>query len=117
MNSKVCVKGSCYNDYERDFYCILMDIIDLEYFGVGNKVVFFKCHWFNTDKCVHAYPHHGLVKVNQNLVLTSNEPFALPEQFQQVYFTAYHSKIRDHRDWLAVFKTKARSRFDIKTRA
>ncbi|XP_017982351.1 PREDICTED: guanine nucleotide-binding protein-like 3 homolog [Theobroma cacao] len=50
MNSGVCIKGSFYNDYERDFYGILVDIIELEYFGIGNKVVLFKCHWFDIEK-------------------------------------------------------------------
>ncbi|XVF26565.1 hypothetical protein REPUB_Repub14bG0028400 [Reevesia pubescens] len=94
-----------------------MDIIELEYFGVGNKVLLFKCHCFDTDKGVRVHPHHCFVKVNQNLVLASNEPFALAGQCQQVCFTAYPSKRRGRRDWLAIFKTKARSRFDIKTRA
>lgn len=34
MNNGVCIKGSCYNDYDHDFYGLLVDIIELEYFGV-----------------------------------------------------------------------------------
>ena len=29
MNSGVCVKGSCYNDYEYDYYGMLYEIIEL----------------------------------------------------------------------------------------
>ena len=39
MNSGVYIKGSCYNDFNRDFYGVLVDIIELEYLGVGNKLV------------------------------------------------------------------------------
>ncbi|OMO57751.1 Transposon, En/Spm-like protein [Corchorus capsularis] len=37
MNYGVCVKGSCYNDNDCDFYGVLVDIIELEYIGTGNK--------------------------------------------------------------------------------
>ncbi|XP_017970474.1 PREDICTED: uncharacterized protein LOC18609682 [Theobroma cacao] len=69
MNSGVCIKGSFYNDHERDFYGILVDIIKLEYFGVGNRVVLFKCHWFDTEKGIKVDRLHGLVDVNYNSIL------------------------------------------------
>ncbi|XP_017976431.1 PREDICTED: uncharacterized protein LOC108661945 [Theobroma cacao] len=59
MNSGVCIKGSFYNDYERDFYSILVDIIELEYFGMGNRVVLFKCHWFDTEKARSRFHIHS----------------------------------------------------------
>ncbi|EOY13556.1 Uncharacterized protein TCM_032154 [Theobroma cacao] len=113
MNSGVCIKGSFYNDRERDFYGILVDIIELEYFGIGNRVVLFKCHWFDTEKGIKVDRLHGLVDVNYNSILASNEPFVLAAQAHQVYYNSYPSRRRDRRDWWAVFKTKARSRFQI----
>ncbi|WRX10853.1 protein of unknown function DUF4216 - like 2 [Theobroma cacao] len=113
MNSGVCIKGSFYNDHERDFYGILVDIIELEYFGIGNRVVLFKCHWFDTEKRIKVDRLHGLVDVNYNSILASNEPFVLVAQAHQVYYSSYPSRIRYRRDWWAVFKTKARSRFQI----
>ncbi|EOY13370.1 Uncharacterized protein TCM_031929 [Theobroma cacao] len=113
MNCGVCIKRSFYNDHERDFYGILVDIIELEYFGIGNRVVLFKCHWFDTEKGITVDRLHGLVDVNYNSILASNEPFVLAAQTHQVYYSSYPSRRRDQRDWWAVFKTKAKSRFQI----
>ncbi|EOY08333.1 Uncharacterized protein TCM_022680 [Theobroma cacao] len=113
MNSGVCIKGSFYNDYERDFYGILVYIIELEYFRIRNRVVLFKCHWFDIEKGIKVDPLHGLVKIKCNSILASNEPFVLVAQAHQVYYSSYPSRKRDQRDWWAVFKTKARSRYNI----
>ncbi|OMO87017.1 hypothetical protein CCACVL1_09317, partial [Corchorus capsularis] len=114
MNYGVCVKGSCYNDYDCDFYGILVEILELEYVRNGNKVVLFKCHWFDmSDRGVRVHPHYGLVEVKHASTLSSNEPFVLAQQAQQVCYTSYPSKRRERRDWWAVCKIKARSRFHI----
>ena len=60
MNSSVCAKESCYNDHERDYYGMLVEILELEYFGIGNKVVLFKYDWYDTGKGLRVHPHHGL---------------------------------------------------------
>ena len=65
MNCGICVKGNCYNDLERDFYGILIDIVEVEYFGIGNKVVLFKCHWFDTERGLRIHPYHGLTEIKQ----------------------------------------------------
>ncbi|PKA49410.1 hypothetical protein AXF42_Ash016599 [Apostasia shenzhenica] len=49
-NSGVCIKGSTYNDFKHDYYGILIDIIEFEYFGKGNLAILFKCDWFDTKK-------------------------------------------------------------------
>ncbi|WRX28001.1 protein of unknown function DUF4216 - like 7 [Theobroma cacao] len=110
---RVCIKGSFYNDCERDFYGILVDIIELEYFGIGNKVVLFKCHWFDTEKGIKVDPLLGLVEIKCNSILAINEPFVLAAKVHQVYYSSYPLRKRDRRDWWAVFKTKARSRYNI----
>ncbi|EOY03404.1 Uncharacterized protein TCM_018424 [Theobroma cacao] len=97
-----------FKDYES-----LLDIIKLEYFDMGNKVVLFKCHWFDTEKGIKVDPLHGLVEIKYNSILATNEPFVLVAQAHQVYYRSYPSTKRDQRDWWAVFKTKARSRFHI----
>ncbi|XP_039135197.1 uncharacterized protein LOC120272437 [Dioscorea cayenensis subsp. rotundata] len=33
LNCGVCVNGNCYNDYNHDFYGVLLEVIELEYFG------------------------------------------------------------------------------------
>ena len=35
MNSGVCVKGSCYDDDERDYYGMLKEVVRLKYLGVS----------------------------------------------------------------------------------
>ncbi|WRX15974.1 protein of unknown function DUF4216 - like 4 [Theobroma cacao] len=89
MNSGVCVKESFYNAYEHDFYRILVDIIELEYFGIENKVVLFKCYWFDTEKSVRIDLFHGLTEIKQNSMLATNEPFVLVIQAHQVYYSSY----------------------------
>ncbi|WRX10358.1 protein of unknown function DUF4216 - like 1 [Theobroma cacao] len=113
MNSGVCIKGSFHNDHERDFYGILVDIIELEYFGMGNRVVLFKCHYFDIEKGIKVDPLHGLVEIKYNSILATNEPFVLVAQAHQVYYSSYPSTKRNRYDWWAIFKTKARSRFHI----
>jgi len=92
MNCGICVKGNCYNDYEKDFYGMLVDILELEYFGANNKVVLFKCDWYDTEKGVRVHPRHGLVEINYKSRLHPNDPFVLAQQAQQVYYTRYPSK-------------------------
>ncbi|XVE92707.1 hypothetical protein REPUB_Repub01dG0122800 [Reevesia pubescens] len=113
MNYGICVKGSCFNDYDYDYYGILVDIVELEYVGCGNRVVLFKCHWFETEKGVRVHPRYGLVEVKHKSTLLTNEPFVLAQQCQQVYYTTYPSKRKERHDWWAVGKIKARNRFDL----
>ena len=80
MNSGVCVRGSCYNDYDRDFYGLLTDIIELNYYGAGNNIVLFKCDWFDIERGTKVHPQYGLVDVNHKSRLGTNEPFILAQQ-------------------------------------
>ncbi len=63
MISGVCVKGSYYNEYERDCYSMLVDILELKYVGRGNTVVLFKGDWYDTEKWLRVHPRHGLVEI------------------------------------------------------
>ena len=44
MNSGVCVKGSCYDDNERDYYGMLKEVVRLKYLGSKCKLFMFKCN-------------------------------------------------------------------------
>lgn len=79
MNSEVCVKGSCYNDYEHDYYGMLVDILELKYPGRIN-IVLFKCDWCDTKKGKRVHPRHGLVEIRHKSRLSTNEPFILAQQ-------------------------------------
>ena len=43
MNSSVCIKDSCWEGSESDYYGILEEVIKLSYIG-GKGVILFKCH-------------------------------------------------------------------------
>ncbi|PKA53528.1 hypothetical protein AXF42_Ash009024 [Apostasia shenzhenica] len=109
MNNGVCVKGSCYNDDEIDYYGMFTEIIVLEYFGKGNKVILFQCDWYDTVKGTRVDPNYGFESVNHRSRLKSNsyEPFILAQQATQVYYTTYPSTKKEAQNWWAVCKTKS----------
>ncbi len=72
MNSGICVKGSCYNEYERDYYGMLVDILELKYVGQGNVAVLFKGDWYDTEKGLRVHPRHGLIEIRYKSRLTTN---------------------------------------------
>ncbi|XP_021595774.2 uncharacterized protein LOC110602540 [Manihot esculenta] len=113
LNSGVWVKGSCYNEYESDYYGLLNDVLELEYFGEKNKIIIFKCEWFDTNRGVRVHPQHGLVEINVKLRLASSDPFILAQQAHQVCYIKYPKINKVRVDWCAVFKTKARSTYNI----
>ncbi|KAJ9135020.1 hypothetical protein P3X46_032244 [Hevea brasiliensis] len=113
LNSGVWVKGSCYNEYESDYYGLLNEVLQLEYFGVGNNIILFKCECFDTNKGIRVHPQHGLIEIHPKSRLASNDPFILAHQAQQVCYTNYPAINKTRGDWCAVFKTKARSTFNI----
>lgn len=45
----VLVKGDA-STGNRDYYGVLIDIIELHYMG-GNKIAMFKCEWRDVDHC------------------------------------------------------------------
>ena len=91
---------------------MLTDIIELNYCGAGNNIVLFKCDWFDIERGTKVHPQYGLIDVHKSRLCT-NEPFILAQQAEQVYYATYPSKRKELRDWWAICKTKARSRFDI----
>ncbi|XP_043807669.1 uncharacterized protein LOC110606087 [Manihot esculenta] len=113
LNSGVWVKGSCYNEYESDYYGLLNEVLELEYFGEKNKIIIFKCEWFDTNRGVRVHPQHGLVEINVKLRLASSDPFILAQQAHQDCYIKYPKINKVRVDWCAVFKTKARSTYNI----
>jgi len=115
MNSGVCVLGSCYNDIEKDYYGMLEEIIELEYMGAQNKVVLFKCHWYETEKGVKVHPRHGFVEVNKTSRHPTDDVFVLAEQANQVYYANYPSKKKTLHDWWVASKVKPSGAPEIPT--
>ena len=82
----VLVKGDARTD-NRDYYGVLIDIIELHYIG-GNKIAMFKCDWRDVDHCDRGImvDKFGRTLVNVTRSLKSNEPFVLACQAEQVFY-------------------------------
>lgn len=68
---------------------MLMDAIELEYFGILNRIVLYKCHWFDIEREVRIRATHGLIEIKYTSILCSNEKFVLIAQATQVYNRCY----------------------------
>lgn len=114
-NSGVCVQGDCYNELSRAFYGELEQIIELSYKGTyGGNISLFKCRWFDSEKGIRV-DRHGIVDIDLHRSAYSNEPFVLPTQTIQVYYTSCPGRKRDMppSDWQAVIHTPARRREEV----
>lgn len=101
-NSGVLVKGSCYNDDDRDWYRQLLEIIRLRYRG-NHVVTLFRCHWFDIVSGVKV-DKRGMVKVNVMSKLNSYKPFVLVSQAKSSWYRLTHKDV----NWYTVIVTKAR---------
>lgn len=112
-NSGVCVKGSCYNDYECDYYGVLDEVLEVHYPSIVRcVVVLFKCNWFDAFQGVRV-DKHGLVDVKHRSMLSTDDPFVLASQATQVFYAPYPSMTKDLKAWWAVVKTKPRSIYEV----
>jgi hypothetical protein len=111
MNSGVCVKGSCYDANECDYYGMLEEVVRLKYLGSKCKVFMFKCHWYDTRRGIRMHRSNGLVEIKHTSRLYGNEDFVLAQQCQQVYYTCPPDNKSS--EWWAVVKTTARSRYNV----
>ena len=98
----VLVKGDASTN-NRDYYGVLIDIIELHYMG-GNKIAMFKCDWRDVEHCGRGImvDKFGRTLVNVTGSLNSNEPFVLACQAEQVF---YVKSIRNPQ-WHFVIKTE-----------
>lgn len=100
-NSGVCVLGRSWDENEVDYFGLLEEVLEIEYFGKGNKVVLFKCHWYDiSDRGVRVHPRFGIVEINVRRELKTNDPFILAQQAQQVYYTTFSCKRKDKQVYL-----------------
>lgn len=117
MNSGMCVKGSNYDDPEKDYYGRITEIVELEYPSVSSfkKVVLFKGDWFipTLNEGVKIHHAYKIVEVNEKKKWNTNEQFVLASQAIQVYFCEYPSLRRNKSDWLVVTKVKPRFTVEV----
>ncbi|KAK1369954.1 hypothetical protein POM88_036046 [Heracleum sosnowskyi] len=115
VNSGVCVKGTCYNVDESDYYGLLEDVLQLEYGGFPSKKIFlFSCTWFDpSNRGTTTHPKYKIVEINHKRKYNSYEPFILAAQAHQVTYLSYPSLQRDKADWWVAIKIRARNSVSI----
>lgn len=108
QNSGVLVRGDDL-DPQKEYYGVLEYIYELSYVG-NRKVYLFKCHWWDVaqDKG-YKIDKHGFISVNSEYSLTTDDPFVLASQAEQVF---YVKDIVDEK-WQVVIKTSPRDLFNM----
>ena len=69
------------------YYSVLSDIVELHYLS-GNRVILFKCDWWdviNIGKGIKK-DEYGFVCLNFERTICINEPFVLASQTKQVFY-------------------------------
>lgn len=113
INSGVCINGqSGDDDTQYDYYGILQEVVELQYEG-GNKVVLFKCNWFDIINGVKVDKKRGIVEVRHASRLRYYEPFVLALQAIQVYYLPYASTKGDRKHWWVAMKTPKEGRLGV----
>ena len=102
------MKGSCYDDNERDYYGMLKEVVRLKYLGSKCKLFMFKCNWYDTKRGIRVHRSNSLVEIKHTSRLHENEDFVLA---QQVYYT--YPPGNKSSEWWTVIKTTARSRYNV----
>jgi Domain of unknown function (DUF4216) len=97
LNSEICIKRGWYDNNEHDYYGILEEIVEPEYRGLHNKVVLFKCHWFDVPGGVKINKDYSIVEVKRNSFLKTYESFVFAAQATQIYYLSYPSTKRERR--------------------
>ena len=95
----------------QDYYGVLTDIIQLDYFG-DNNVFLFKCDWWVVGKDGRGIQtdKHNYTSVNLAKKWNTNEPFVLASQAEQVFYVK-DSKLGNN--WQVVVKTQPRDLYDV----
>jgi hypothetical protein len=113
INSGVCINGqSGDDDTQYDYYGILQEVVELQYEG-GNKVVLFKCNWFDIINGVKVDKKRGIVEVRHASRLRYYEPFVLALQAIQVYYLPYASTKGDRKHWWVAMKTQRKGKLGL----
>jgi len=95
---------------EIDYYGILTEVIELQYLD-NNRVVLFRCKWFDvhdTNKGIKV-DKYGFVSINLCRFLKGNDHFVLANQASQVFYMD-HNYIKG---WHVVTKTQPRDLYNF----
>lgn len=108
QNSGVVVKGDDQSE-DKDFYGVLVDIIELEYL-YGNRVFLFKCDWWDISRRTGIHVDKYFTSVNVSKTWYENDPFVLATQARQVFYVN-DTKLRG--DWKVVQRVDPRNMYDV----
>lgn len=92
-----------------DFYGTIVDIIELEYVG-GNQIVLFKCKWFDLRKNIGMQKDKNFASVNMKRFWYEQDPFVLATQVKQVF---YINDPKMNCNWRIVQKFEDRYTYDV----
>ena len=116
-NTGVCVVGDCAEELGLAYYGELEDIVQITYKGkYGGSINLFQCRWFdNTMNKGIKVDQFGIIDIDLHRSAYTSEPFVLPSQASQVYYTRSPSKKRERppAQWHAVIHTPARHRVHL----
>ncbi|CAH9070085.1 unnamed protein product, partial [Cuscuta europaea] len=104
QNSGVVVMGNSGNGHENiDYYGVVIEILEMQYHE-GNRVVLFRCKWWDVHDKVRGIKtdEYGFVSVNPNKQLKTIEPFILASQARQVFYVTYNA----NKGWQLVVKNR-----------
>ncbi|WMV20265.1 hypothetical protein MTR67_013650 [Solanum verrucosum] len=108
QNSGTVVEG--YHENEViDFYGIIVDINELEYIE-GNRVVLFKCKWFDLRKKTGMQKDKNFTSINVNRFWYEHDSFVLATQAKQVF---YICDPKLGKNWRIVQKFQDRHIYDV----
>ncbi|XP_050238212.1 uncharacterized protein LOC126687698 [Mercurialis annua] len=106
QNSGVVVVGDNGIEAENiDYYGVLSEILEIQYLG-GRRVMLFRCKWWDVYDKVKGIQvdEYGIISVNCQRFLKTNEPFVIASQASQVFY----AKDNKNKGWCVVRKTQPR---------
>ncbi|XP_062119373.1 uncharacterized protein LOC133833132 [Humulus lupulus] len=102
-------------EYDRnicDFYGVINEIWEVHYLYL-NKVILFKCSWYNTNGSDRMYSEYNFTSININTEWFEDESFVLANQVSLVFYLDDIKKSKDNKDWKVVQKVNHRHVWDI----
>jgi uncharacterized protein DUF4216 len=108
QNSGVMVRGDDASD--KEYYGVLRDIYQVRYPG-ENHVFVFKCSWFDVQNLGRGYKvdEHGLISVNKNRLLKTDDVYVLESQVEQVFYI----EDEHNENWAFVIKAQPRDLYNM----
>ncbi|XP_078161766.1 uncharacterized protein LOC144557104 [Carex rostrata] len=104
--------GVCIVAEDREYYGVIKDIVELVYEGF-DKIVLFKCYWFDPISGLRVDKKHGFVEVKYTGLRELPDPFVLAAQAIQVIYLKY--ALDDLSEWMVAIKTGRKPNWDHQT--